>query len=349
LHGADINELSSALQQSAAYRARLKQLYYDTQSKRLRLMVNEYDLQLALSRVPPPEIDELISLGDEEVVVETLMVEIERLRTAWRERREVLSQQLNSAEQWLDQTSRTTYLSRLNQFHAEAEQHISFADGSPDINPLFLDPRVRLHTSVIMAQLDVVNAEIASIDDCLADLKEAAKHVRTGGLPGWANLPHVRIQVVDYVDLDAGDVALDLSALAVADNAVSHASILLLAARLFESDANQLPSPGSLEEQVFKMLHGREIACGVAITNRYSVAAANGDASERYSQNLQPLIDLLDEILSAPDAYSAADLNLGYLRFIQWYLKLNLNLGAWKQMATQVQSTSDQLAGTQVQ
>lgn len=93
LDAEETGQLRRELVTLGRHRARLKQLYYDVQAARLQLRLAEFDLQLALARLPRPDFDGLMSLGDAELVRETAQQEVARLRTAWTARQAALIRQ----------------------------------------------------------------------------------------------------------------------------------------------------------------------------------------------------------------------------------------------------------------
>lgn len=342
----DGEELADAFIDYSRHRARLKELYYDSQSARLALMLRKFDLQLALARLPQPELEALLIIGDEKLVRDTMLKGIERLELAWDTRSGQLKRQLAADRQLLTLGGRAPLeqpselagevglpagtdgwlLPRLPDDGTAAMN--AGIGGSPDAAslPRLADagPRearpVRWTSgSLVEARLAIAAAELAQLRACLSELSMARRHVLAGGLPAWTELPRhaPRLTQLQLKGLEA------LTAFALVEAEAREprtaAPLLLSLAQEFERPQ----APGNSGPATEWQLGPDEVAYGLLAVDRCRRGDAGQDEDGQGSQAMQALLSTLDSILAFPADYDTAAFNLGYLEFIRWYAALD--------------------------
>ncbi|MCB1217130.1 hypothetical protein KDL44_07040 [bacterium] len=295
--------------------AEQKQLWYESQFARLDLLLEQFDLQLGLAQLPRQQFDELVSLGDERLVRETMLGEIERLRTAWQARRGVLDLELASDLQLVSAGSNAGGIG-------------SLAAPSSLTTPLFPAegftgnaPDSLLVQSLAETRTRVADAEKQMIQRGLTKLEDASRHVQAGVLPSWTEVREIE---VDPVRLELPAIEeLDLFA-RVGDSSVDPQQardLLLELNRSFEADISRDMgnSPGSSwsDEDDGSALESHELAYGLLAVD----SSKHGLATP--GQGRLQLPQLLEDILQSPQGYDVSQYELGYLRFMKWYAELD--------------------------
>lgn len=340
----DTEQLRRELVALGRHRARLKQLYYDVQAARLNLRLAEFDLQLALARLPRPDFDGLMSLGDADLVRETAREQIARLRTAWTARQAALIRQ------------RGTDLSRLDNLRLAGEPAV--APVPPEAAPLAItgptipeSPFARFPESAMRveppvddtrgadsderrespewaddfesglrrARIIVASAELESIRLRLAELEEAEHHVAGDGLPAWTDLPRHR-PVLEPLQLNGleelADFAMVEEAARLPDSALP---LLIDLARCFETGG----VPAAMAAPQGWSPFPDEVAYGLFIVDRCRLGPVeSAAASQADGGALETLIAQLERVREFPADFELAQYNLGLLRFLCWYARL---------------------------
>ncbi|MCB1220831.1 MAG: hypothetical protein H7A35_03930 [Planctomycetales bacterium] len=295
--------------------AELKQLWYESQFARLDLLVEQFDLQLGLAQLPRQQFDELVSLGDEGLVRNTMLGEIERLRTAWLERSAILDIEMGE-----DSRLATSLGSSV----------ATLASPGSLTSPLLEEPKLAtapadpvLQQSLVETRTRVANAEKQMISRGLEKLDDASRHVQAGVLPSWTQVQEI---AVDPVRLELPAIEeLDLFA-RVGDSSVDPQQardLLIELNRSFEADINR--DLGEFEmswggERENRELTKNELAYGLLAVDS-STRSAAGPGQRRSSGVMLP--QLLEDILASPQGYDVSQYELGYLRFMKWYAELD--------------------------
>jgi hypothetical protein len=310
--GDDAVGLSGELLNEARHRARLKQLYYEGQAARLRLMLTEFDLQIALARLPQADYAELLSLGDEKLVRDTMLGEIARLQDAWEQRQTELDA--------VAERDRSTLASPEFLAAAGIADPFSAAVAPSSFYPLpdlklpaeAIDPEQQLAAALARSRLVIAETELSMIATGLAELERASLHVQSGKLPGWTDLPRMvpELTRMRMRGLEA------LSAYAAVEAAARQpkpaADQLLSLALSFESCDAKLEN-----------LHPHEVAYGVLAVDRCLAGLpTQEDGDPTLAQKASRLGQRLDAILAFPADYDAAAYSLGLLHFFRWYTGL---------------------------
>jgi len=296
----DTEQLRRELVALGRHRARLKQLYYDVQAARLNLRLAEFDLQLALARLPRPDFDGLMSLGDADLVRETAREQIARLRTAWTARQAALIRQ------------RGTDLSRLDNLRlgrgAGSEEHGESPEWADDFE-----------SGLRRARIIVASAELESIRLRLAELEEAEHHVAGDGLPAWTDLPRHR-PVLEPLQLNGLEELADFAMVEEAARLPETALPLLIdLARCFETGG----VPAAMAAPQGWSPFPDEVAYGLFIVDRCRLGPVeSAAASQADGGALETLIAQLERVREFPADFELAQYNLGLLPFLCWYARL---------------------------
>ena len=322
-------ELEAALTDQARHRARLKRLYYESQAARLNLLLAQYDLQIALARMPSPEIDELLSLGDADLVSRTMLGEIDRLRTAWSERRDLLAHQAAGNLQLLEGAEAGSTVIPDNPLDAllETVHNGVVLDQAPGLARTAGQGIGPARAMACRAQLVVATAEARMIEERLAELDTATRHVELGVVPPWTSLPRYapRLKLLRMAGLEK------LDAFALAEHAASDprtaVELLLALDRVYESPEGGVPDAGERPGDGLAELAGQvqadAVAYGLLVVDRCRTGLVPSRPGMSPPEDAgQELIDGLAEVLAEPDAWGAAGLDLGYLEFMYWYAGL---------------------------
>lgn len=311
----ELVEVTAALSDYGRHRAGLKRLYYDGQLARLDLLERQFDLQLALARLPDPQIEELLSVGDEQLVRGTVLGEVERLEAAWGGRLTELERQLASDRQWLARVE--------VRYAAPAPDPLSlellpepYLDGPPPGPGTPLDPRSQLEQAIVQARLAVASAEASSLEQCLERLSSLRLHVAAGGVPQWTDLPRLEFRPQRLSRPLLASLPDFASVVGAAQDQPAALGLLRALAYSFE----QRTVPGELEragEIVDNNGRPFELAYGLVLVDQAVRREENGEAGAG------GIAQAVGRILEQPDEYGMAALDLGYLRFMRWYAQLS--------------------------
>jgi len=326
----NLNELESALLEQARHLAQLKRLYYESQAARLNLLLAQYDLQIALARLPSPEIDELLSLGDATLVRRTMLDEIERLRSAWQSRRDKLARQATGNLKLIEgRAAPEPEIIPDTPLDAILEKvHASLLPPEPAQAPIASGLASPARLMACQAQLVVANAEAEMIKLRLAELDTAAEHVELGAVPSWTRLPRhaPRLKRLRMAGLE------ELNSFAAAEHAArspcTAAPLLLALARCFEAESAETAGTGQETgtEELTELAAGIEadaVAYGLLVVDRCRLGPVpGGNTAEGRGDTGADLLADLAEMIENPDDYGAASCNLGYLEFMHWYAGL---------------------------
>jgi len=310
--GDDAVGLSGELLSEARHRARLKQLYYEGQAARLQLMLTEFDLQIALARLPQADYAELLSLGDENLVRDTMLGEIARLQDAWEQRQAELDAVVERDRGELASPKHLAATGIADPFSAAAAPSSFYPLPDLKLPAEAIDPELQLAAALARSRLVIAEAELSMIATGLAELERASLHVQFGKLPGWTDLPHMvpeltrmRMRGLEALNAFAEVEESSREAKPAADQ-------LLALAISFESGDAQLAS-----------LHPHEIAYGVLAVDRCLAGPPSPDGgAPALRQKISRLQGQLDAILTFPADYDAAAYSLGLLHFFRWYAGL---------------------------
>ncbi len=297
--------------------AELKQLWYESQFARLDLLLEQFDLQLGLAQLPRQQFDELLSLGDEKLVRETMLGEIDRLRRTWQERGIILDMEMASDLRLVNDSSSLGSLVAL----ASPLSLTVPADSASRLSDSTRDDL--LLVSLAQTRTRIANAEREMLQRGLQKLEDAARHVQAGVLPSWTEISEIRVQPV-RLELPAIE-ELDLFA-RVGNTAVDPQrarDLLLELNRSFEKDLNKDlgefgMSWGGAREN--RELSSNELAYGLLAVD--SSTRSNGSATQHSADGVL-LPQLLEDILASPQGYDVSQYELGYLRFMKWYAELD--------------------------
>lgn len=169
--------LPEALNQQAQNRAALKRLYYSSQEARLDLRLSKFELQLALARLPRPEFDELLSLGDEKLVRRMLTTELGRLGEAWNSRQQELLRSGARQRQWLERSLTQSG------FGLPSAPPAAPAAPATRLSAPLTDPRADLKRAAVAARIAMDQAELDSLGRLLNMLAHALAAAEDSG-PG---------------------------------------------------------------------------------------------------------------------------------------------------------------------
>jgi len=340
--------LRNALTGYARHRVRLKELYYASQSARLKLMLAKFDLQLALARLPQPELDALLVVGDEHQVQALALNGIQRLEEAWSVRSELLARQIAGDRQLLDRADSAVHKGPPDPLQMALGPYAfpgtppadvagpestrtddgsgwlpadSDAQAAPDPTAeVSAQSSWQADADVIEARLMIAATELSQLKARLSELTAARQHVEEGGLPAWTDLPRHAPQLA-RLRLN-GLEALDAFALVESEARTppAAAALLLSLAQEFErpgASANRGPAADW-------QLAPDEVAYGLLAVDRCRLGDPPGGTAEPDPKALHTLVAQLDAMLAFPADYDTAAYNLGYLEFIRWYATLDL-------------------------
>lgn len=338
----EADELRAEFISRARHRALLKQLYYQVQAARLQLLLAEFDLQLALARLPRPDFEELVSLGDDAVVRSTVEIEIERLRRAWTSRQAALIRRratdlasldlLHRGEQAVppDTTAGGSALAITAPFtpqvafpHDPAQPPYVEDGGEAPVSQLSGGPAVaieELESSLLRARVVVASAELASLGERLAELAGAEQHVDSGGLPTWTNLPRhaphfERLQLNGLEEL--ADFAMVEQAARRPETALPS---LLQLTRSFEADTTSTPGGELIDWSPAP----DEVTYGMFVVDRCKAGPVETLADRSLNgRSGEALRAQLDAVIGFPADFDMAQYNLGLLQFLRWYAGLD--------------------------
>jgi hypothetical protein len=299
-------DLAALLEAQAGRRAKMKELYYAALEARLELALAQYELQLALARLPERSGPVLLP---QPTAAQIAMLELQRLdglKLGWAQRQARLEQCLATAPS--------------ARFAAEPLDVTSFVPGSgvlpqlgapaPQVQPVALrDARVNLKLAAQAAQQRLWQAELTASKLALYRLGVIERQVAQAAGQEQQGLPRFS---VDQALLDQPALSLQTAAQveALTGEEALIAGLLLKLERLYEGGRGT-PGPQAIEEQLQDLRpKGEEVPCGLLAVDHCVRSAAGKPAT---------LEQQLGSILNAPDAYGIAALDPGYLRFMQWY------------------------------
>ena len=327
-NGSRLLTLHSAILDEGRHSAELKRLYYEAQLARLDLILSEFDLQLAMARVPQPQIEQLVNLGDDKQIKEGMHAEIDRLRTSWKTRIDELNGAAISTQRLL-RSLEPLPVQMVEVETATPTEHLHFDVGIPTLPSIetmgsysSLDPRSELQVNLLRSRLVVAEAELEMLAASLASLDAADKHVRTGGVPDWATLP-VLTQNVSRLDLAQTDTLGDLQLVEAATTSPQAASKFLLALAIsFSGDARGLKTmPDDMQEYVDLDTFPNEIQYGLlAVEYELRPDAPAGELAQHPLSS--PMVSKLRALVERPQQYGVARHDLGYLSFMAWYAEM---------------------------
>jgi len=246
----DYADVTQGVLDLARHTAELKRLYYDSQAARLELMLRKYELQLALSRLPQPEIDELGSLGDAALVSQTMRSEVDRLNTAWSTRRASLARQLAGDRQMLSRlgdavpgdplaaaASPLAYVTPIEEFAGPQHDTPAYSWFPEDDTAGSAADDLELNRLVLEARLVINSAEEEMLQRRLAELTDAALLIESQRLPDWTDLPRLSPKLTKLQLKGLEELAAFAAMEAGAREPDSAADLLLALAQAFEAPA----------------------------------------------------------------------------------------------------------------
>ncbi|MBN2081895.1 hypothetical protein JW859_06755 [bacterium] len=341
----DIAALGPELLALARHQARLKRLYYDSQAARLALMLRKYELQLALARLPQPEIDELLSLGDTELVNQTMQQAVDRLNEAWSTRYDELATLLAGDRQVLARLGQTVpgdplataasplaYVTPIEEFRGPQHDTPEYS-WFPEDDTVAPADDLELNQLVLEARLVINSAEEEMLSERLAELGDATRLIESQRLPEWTDLPRLAPQLKQLQLKGLEELAAFAAMEAEAREPDSAANLLLALAQAFESPAQ--PPADQTQAAAHHTATGlpvpaveltpNEVAYGLLVTDRCRLGA-NPDV--RRVDVMADLGERLEAVLEFPADFDTAAYNLGFLEFIHWYAMLDRGEGA---------------------
>jgi hypothetical protein len=352
----EVTKLEQLLAADSEARGELKARWYHTEQARIDLLLSQYDLQVSLARLPRRRSEQLLSLGKEQLVRETVLKQIEHLSRAWQKRRDELARLGELAQlELLRVESQLGSAAPAPEGSGVASLLKLTTPGVPQTQPA-IPPKPRLEHAVMQAWLAVQAKELESIAAALPALERAKAHIASLPVNDVASLPRMAVAAPDFSSPTLEELRyygeLDMGA-----DPQMTAKILAGLAKQFETPPGEFPAEPEMPEtfgvvqrgrQMQKVLsHGDvdtspwEVAYGLLAlertTSRGSIAPVDGAvdavlASKAKAQvGLDPTVATraavagqLDLILRNPDSRGLAAYDLAFLRFMRWYAGLEL-------------------------
>jgi hypothetical protein len=295
-------EARASLERLAEQQAEQKQLYYECQRTRLGILGQQAALQVALARLPEPHFNELLSLGDDQVVREAVQAELGRLEQAWQARADKLGRELDKLPPPAPVAADT-----------EPAPLPGMPPRIPDA-PTQDDAAAELARVLRETRRTQLAGELAELKPCLGQLARIRAQALSGQPPAWTTLPRLkftprRLAQPSLASLPGYSAVLGL------DGAPEPTLALLeQLARRFEGwPAAKGQRRGKLglpaEGYPFELPYGL-LAIDQVLRNE-EAAAGKAEA---------PGIDAgIQARLAFPDNFGLAQLDLAYLRCLDWY------------------------------
>jgi hypothetical protein len=283
---ADEAEAASALDRLAARQVRLKQLYYECQRSRLVVTGHKAALQLALAHLPEPRFNELLSLGDQTLVRATVKVELDNLETAWRAH-------LREVRQELAQAPAAAY----------------------SVTPPVAEER--LAQALRAARRQELSTEAVELERSLAQLVQLRRQLSRGEPPAWTELPRLEFKPQQLARPSLAALPGFSTVLGLAGEPGPTLALLRQLARRFEGwplieDEHQAQIAN--QGYPFELPYGL-LAVDLAVRQQGRLAQGNLEQPEAE----QEMTAGLQAMLTFPDSYGLAAMDLSYLRCLAWY------------------------------
>ncbi len=309
-------DLAQALTAQAGQRARMKELYYTALEARLELGLAQFELQLALARLPQRSGPVLLPQPTAAQIATLELKRLDALKQDWTQRQERLALCLAEnpaadpeavlAAEPLVVSSFTPGSGLLPGLEAPEQPALPAQAAVPQT------ARIKLQQAAQAAQQRLWQAELVAGKAALYRLEVVEREVGQAAGQEQQGLPRFSVSqaLLGQPALGLGTAA-QIEALTGDEALIT--GLLLKLERLYEGGRGA-PGPQAVEEQLQNLRpKGEEVPCGVLAV----------DNCVRSATGLPPaLAQRLDTILGAPDAYGIAALDPGYLRFMHWYAGL---------------------------
>lgn len=349
-------QAQDALKHYSRGQSALKQRYYACQRARLDVLGQKAALQLALAHLPDPPSSELLSLGDRELVAETLEHALAQLENTWRTRLRGLQEELAGAP-------------------VEPPQTLPF-DGPAGVLP----PPPQAHESapgpeelartMRSARREVLQAEAIEIRRSLEKLALVRSQALTGRPPGWTDLPHLAFAPRELAQPSLAALPGYGALLGLEGEPEPTLGLLRQLARRFEGRLPATGEPAPILAQQgfpFELPYGllavdlaqrREVMAGAGEppvnqapapalaedggktprmeprleTARHTPAQENTELAPAPEGNAETevlpavpahITEGIEVMLDYPDVYGLASLDMAYLRCLSWYAGLS--------------------------
>lgn len=313
------------LGQHARHLASLKELYYGSQQARLRLLVTQFDLQLAMTRYPQHEVSGLAGVGDLEVVQTSMAQELGRLKNAWTLRESTLSNQIASGRHWLDSLTEQPPTWSNPTFSP-------IAAWPKESNPLPVmlernwepNPKQQLEAGLAQALMVVAIAEQQQLQIGLRMLEELEQHVENG-VVSTGKLLEFRLDREKFTPLDIeAAVTLPTWERLLAKGS-DRLPLLELLASSFFGEAAALTQEG--DSELGKLGFDpfpNEVALGLYAIDFWTWQDWDTPDRPKFSSNNLnlPVDQLLDQVIAFPEDYTPESHHLAFLKFVGWYSSL---------------------------
>lgn len=341
LDSSALASLPEALSQQAQNRAALKRLYYTSQEARLDLRLSKFELQLALARLPKPEFDALLSLGDEKLVRKMMQTELDRLGEAWNSRQQELLRNGTKQRQWLERSLGASGFS-LPQSPQDAAAPL------PGFSAPAADLRQSLRQAAVAARIAMDQAELDSLGRLLNLLAQAQAAAQSSG-PGLGQAlaryeaPASAFAALKPEELPGSGLAAQagadprgalevLASLAQAFNSVGRDDRVLFRARAAEAEAGSGVRPGGKGVGV----HPDEAAYGLLVVDACRRAEAGRElpppaqspppdrgGAEIVAPEDGGLAARLEQAVASPESLGFEGADPGFLMLMEWYARLS--------------------------
>jgi hypothetical protein len=183
-----------------------------------------------------------------------------------------------------------------------------------------LDPRNELQMSVLNARMVVAEAELAKLAESLTQLDAAEKHVQTGGVPDWADLPLIS-RTAEQLGLACSNSLGQQQLVEECCSRPSDAVDFLLEQAISFSAAERGNNKDSDSKLGELSCFPHEIEYGLLAVEcalRPSMTADPGPPAD--SPRL--MVNRLHAVIDNPQQFGAGTHDLGYLNFMAWYAEL---------------------------
>ncbi len=302
------SQAQHALARYSQRQAALKQRFYACRRAKVEVAGLQAMLQLALARLPEQPSSELLSLGDRQLVADSLEQSLAQQERAWRERLRSVQAELDSAPG-----------------EPPAVQPATGPAGAAHPAPAAPEA-VELAGAMRAARRAILLAEAAELRQCLDKLAQVRSRALTGRPPGWTDLPQLAFMPQELAQPSLAALPGYGMLLGLDGQPTPTLGLLRQLACRFES---RLPAGGEpapvLPQQGFPF----ELPYGLLAVDLAERRAGFADAGGRDGEaGPSVMAQSLEAMLADPAAYGLASLDLAYVRCLAWYAALPANPAA---------------------